>query len=1333
MKKLLFSLLMLCYMTAAWAGTGDGSRKNPYSGEWQASELIPKLKIGNHLAYDCEIIDGKITVYDDKLNNAMIIPNWSTWSVKYAIAEESLEVYNLYYSLNSSEERKNQTFIITDFDRVDETMIYITGHFSGQYDRGDGTKENPYRGEWDASEIEPKLLKGTYLAYDCVIKNGYITVIDSRLKQTVAPCGSEWSPENLIGNPQSGSPYEQYGKDNTLENRKKQLFRITDVIRYPNSPEHYDIKGYFSGFYSHPDDEGFFIVTTAGDLKSVIQKDNAAKVRLGDDIDISSLDSPLCDEFNGTITGKCDDFDPETHEAIKTVYMFKGKHTGDTKYSLSSRLFNKVKHATFEDIILSHICIHADEEYLGIIAKVATQSKFKNLMADSCSMFNNQDGVGVIAGNGVDSSFENVLMQSCDVTTDARSAGSVVGVSSGCSFTSIACGTTVYVFADGGGKNGYSGGITGHSYFDTFTNCSHMGLVGANDNCVGGITGWSHGSEFLSCTNCAIVATCDGDEFVEMQEQRNNLMDIMDKIDAEDIAGSIAAGTGGTIATGTGLKIATFLLKKASDAALRKWFFSIGVRRPAEFVSAPVAGYFVIGILVGLTAVYIYYDATGDDYAGGIVGYAEQGTVEKCANFGFINAIDKFVGGIAGDASNMVINNCLNAGNVNQERDNHWIDGPYRVGSIIGRGRDNTKVSNCLSTASYHITGASEENYRLDQTSGNNYVVGQLEINEDREFLERCVNQDIVENGLVAFWLNNGTENREKGIRPWHQNLWARHDNGVRISRDTYPVFNETHDEVTIDLFYDNDDDSEHVYHIGSVEKLQQFAADVNSGNSSNGKQFLIGYLENDIDMTGKDWTPIGKNEDFKNFRGIFNGRGHKITGLACSSTDQPVGLFGSVFANAYICNVTIGEGSSFTCDGDAGAGGIVGYADISGRKWGNVVIENCISHADINVNKHGGGILGRVEASGNENIKVYVNNCYSMGTVTAENGNSALLCGYTQHSGNISNSWSSGQLRNGSNKGIWPYSIENDDNVAECLVGYSNSKINIKGCYIVNPEANVDRYVDEKNERPLQTGVTILSEIEVANGKLAYLLNENEGKSIWQQNIATDPYPVRGDRGFYHTRTVSNQYGTAYLPFAVKSDNNISYYTFETDETDEEEGVKLKFAYAENVPARTPVLFRISGTPTAENPVEIAFYDANGEYKWQDIGRSIINKWTYTGTYIQEVFTEKTSVPTSKKVYYISGGKIKNAKNTTIAPYRAYFIGPNIDTFTDNSGSLQAKAIQFVIEEADGSTTAIEFVGDELDNLNGNLNGIYNLAGQKVDGNYQGIVIKNGKKVLRK
>ena len=69
--------------------------------------------------------------------------------------------------------------------------------------------------------------------------------------------------------------------------------------------------------------------------------------------------------------------------------------------------------------------------------------------------------------------------------------------------------------------------------------------------------------------------------------------------------------------------------------------------------------------------------------------------------------------------------------------------------------------------------------------------------------------------------------------------------------------------------------------------------------------------LTNNIDLTGIDWTPIGK-DDNKAYTGTFDGGGHTITGLTFTTNDEYAGLFGWLNRAGTVKNVVM-EGVQIT------------------------------------------------------------------------------------------------------------------------------------------------------------------------------------------------------------------------------------------------------------------------------------------------------------------------------------------------------------------------------------------------------------------------------------
>ena len=109
--------------------------------------------------------------------------------------------------------------------------------------------------------------------------------------------------------------------------------------------------------------------------------------------------------------------------------------------------------------------------------------------------------------------------------------------------------------------------------------------------------------------------------------------------------------------------------------------------------------------------------------------------------------------------------------------------------------------------------------------------------------------------------------------------------------------------------------------------------------------------LTADIDLTGKDWSPIGTNF-YNSYTGTFDGGGHTIMGLTVTTNDQYVGLFGRLGKAGTVKNVVM-DGIQITCNHRLGyAGGVAGFS------WGGT-IENCSVSGSVSGTICAGGVVG--------------------------------------------------------------------------------------------------------------------------------------------------------------------------------------------------------------------------------------------------------------------------------------------------------------------------------------------------------------------------------------
>ena len=216
-------------------------------------------------------------------------------------------------------------------------------------------------------------------------------------------------------------------------------------------------------------------------------------------------------------------------------------------------------------------------------------------------------------------------------------------------------------------------------------------------------------------------------------------------------------------------------------------------------------------------------------------------------------------------------------------------------------------------------------------------------------------------------------------------------------------------------------------YTVTSADGLMNVAKLVNGGKTD-----INITLDKNIDLTGKEWTPIGTDYD-NSYKGTFDGGGHTITGLSFTTNDEYAGLFGWLNRAGTVKNVVM-EGVQITSNQIYGGsiGGVVGYS------WGT--IENCSVSGSVSGTKCVGGVVGAQKAgsitgcSSSATVKGTVDvggvagekwgsmtACYATGNVTLEidspkdlsggglvgfNGGSGVLACYA--TGNVTSTGSS-------------------------------------------------------------------------------------------------------------------------------------------------------------------------------------------------------------------------------------------------------------------------------------------------------------------------------------
>ena len=142
--------------------------------------------------------------------------------------------------------------------------------------------------------------------------------------------------------------------------------------------------------------------------------------------------------------------------------------------------------------------------------------------------------------------------------------------------------------------------------------------------------------------------------------------------------------------------------------------------------------------------------------------------------------------------------------------------------------------------------------------------------------------------------------------------------------------------------------ESDGSYTVTSADGLMNVAELVNGGKTD-----INITLDKNIDLTGKDWTPIGTDYD-NAYTGTFDGGGHTITGLTVTTNDQYAGLFGYLgnFGKFGTVKNVVMDGIQITCNHRLGyAGGVAGYS--------RGTIENCSVSGSVSGTVSVGGVVG--------------------------------------------------------------------------------------------------------------------------------------------------------------------------------------------------------------------------------------------------------------------------------------------------------------------------------------------------------------------------------------
>lgn len=309
----------------------------------------------------------------------------------------------------------------------------------------------------------------------------------------------------------------------------------------------------------------------------------------------------------------------------------------------------------------------------------------------------------------------------------------------------------------------------------------------------------------------------------------------------------------------------------------------------------------------------------------------------------------------------------------------------------------------------------------------------------------------------------------------------------------------------------------------------------------------------------------------------------------------------------------------------------------------------------------------------------------------------------------------------------LWGYSYENsEDNGYFNLNGYSALRVKVNNFNATKEKAFRVLSADKNNATITMTGDVTLASFNVS--KCTSL------KSVWGQNVEQEitsidfigeyqavntesPFAIAASKGSnvsYDRNFTMNQPCTVYLPFALTADelaNVGKAYTLSAVN-----GSTATFTLVTAIKAYTPYLL----IPSANGKL------LENITAGKDIADPVEAKTSVSGSYsFVGTLQAKKSVKTEGMEVYgfsASEGKFVHAGNkASIDAFRAYISVPSAALSTAASRSID---LDF------GGTTGI----NEIQNAHSSsAAATYDVAGKRVDKNYKGVVIRNGKKMIQK
>lgn len=482
---------------------------------------------------------------------------------------------------------------------------------------------------------------------------------------------------------------------------------------------------------------------------------------------------------------------------------------------------------------------------------------------------------------------------------------------------------------------------------------------------------------------------------------------------------------------------------------------------------------------------------TSNHQMGGIVGIIYGSTIRNC-----VSSVE-IITSYAGDAADGgICSGTANAGNRKSEILNCVFDGKitgenaFNSGGLVGWCDNPTLIKDCLQIGEINIVPGYGSN-TIARNAANCFNVY---YKQQWGGIPSGVSQatdDLLSSGELCYLLNGNQSDIQ-----WTQTL----------GEDAYPIPFPTHKTVYIngqvdcigrmiegyDYSFSNTGEinlpphtfvdgvcivcgtpdtsisvelKDGYYQIGTSEHLAWFAGKVNGGDTS-----INAQLTEDIDIPWSDFQMIGT--DSNPYSGIFDGQYHTIT-INLKPQSDCGGLFYKV-SEGTIQNLHVAgtiETSHHLMGGIAGI--IYGTS-----------IKNCISSVEILTSYSGdaadGGICSCADNTANRQTEIV--NCLFDGKITGGNAfNSGGLVG-------------------------WCY---NTTLIKDCLQAGEINLVHAGGNTIARNAANCINVYYKNPFDGIPGGTMQISEEQLKNGEVCYMLNGDQSNIQWTQALGEDMTPI--------------------------------------------------------------------------------------------------------------------------------------------------------------------------------------------------------------------------------